>query len=191
MLFSTDIQQTRANPQQQFQAQHVPTSYWDEGDENLKHLNCFKLLMHLNSRGWWWRTPDSDLFVLSGTGQPMNVAMDVDMDTPPVEVHPNRSWCTMDTQTERPRQAEIELDQPTTLQGTYFQYVSKYPVYVSLSAMPLKTIWFCSFSIDVTECNANEHFHLSCSFATRAGKSEHRTYQVCHSKFWFLSPQWQ
>jgi hypothetical protein len=67
----------------------------------------------------------------------MNEGMDEDTDMPPVEVEqPNRSWSTMDTQTERTRQDEIELDHPSSLQGTYFQHVSKtYPGHVPLSAL--------------------------------------------------------
>lgn len=100
----------------------------------------------------------------------MNEGMDEDTD-----MHqPNRSWSTMDTQTERTRQDEVELDHPSSLQGTYFQHVSKtYPGHVLLKPV----------SIDVTEYNANEPFHLSGSFATKAGGSELRTYQVN------LSPQ--
>ncbi|KAG0570633.1 hypothetical protein M758_6G169900 [Ceratodon purpureus] len=52
-----------------------------------------------------------------GTCRPMEI------DTIPEE-QPDRTWTTMDTQTERPKPiADIESKPPTTIEGTYFQHL--------------------------------------------------------------------
>jgi hypothetical protein len=52
-----------------------------------------------------------------GTCRPMEI------DTIPEE-QPERTWSTMNTQTEKPRGlTEVEPDHPTTIEGTYFQHL--------------------------------------------------------------------